>query len=303
MQEARIQPLPFDAAALRGLSQRLVDSHHQNNYGGAVKRLNAIRARLDAGLPDLAPFELNGLKREELVAANSMLLHELYFDSLGGDGTPMPPPLAVALAASFGSVERWQAEFTAMGRALAGGSGWVLLVYSPAQGRLFNQWAGDHTQAMAGALPVLALDMYEHAYHLDFGARAADYVDAFMANIAWAGVHRRYQHAVHGAAEPFAVAAGDLGDAVLLDVRRDQAFRQSPDLLPGARWADPAAIGGWASELDPAREVVVYCVAGHEMSRGAALRLRAQGVHARFLEGGIDAWKAQGRATESKPPA
>ena len=86
--DARTQALPFDPNSLPGLSERLLTSHHQNNYGGAVKRLNAIRANL-AGLShsgaDAAPgFVLNGLKREELIATNSMLLHELYFDSLGG---------------------------------------------------------------------------------------------------------------------------------------------------------------------------------------------------------------------------
>src|SRR5512139_337838 len=135
--DARIQALPFDPAALRGLSGKLLVSHHQNNYGGAVKRLNAIRMQL-AALPfATAPgFQLNGLKREELIATNSMLLHELYFDCLGGDGKTMEPAMALALAANFGSVERWREEFVAMGKALGGGSGWVLLMFQPREGTL-----------------------------------------------------------------------------------------------------------------------------------------------------------------------
>ena len=93
-----VLPLPFDASKLAGLSQRLLESHHSNNYAGAVKRLNAIRTQLRqldfAGAPG---FQLNGLKREELVAANSMLLHEVYFDSLGGDGHTMTPAMELAL--------------------------------------------------------------------------------------------------------------------------------------------------------------------------------------------------------------
>ena len=118
------RPLGFSAAALNGLSERLIASHHGNNYSGAVKRLNAIRAQL-AGL-DFASapgFQINGLKREELVAANSMVLHELYFESLGGDGRTLVPAMTLALAANFASVERWRAEFVAMGKALGGGSG------------------------------------------------------------------------------------------------------------------------------------------------------------------------------------
>src|SRR5256885_17093073 len=123
--DAQMRPLPFDPATLDGLSEKLLRSHHENNYGGAVKRLNAIRAQLNNLRFASAPgFQLNGLKREELIANNSMILHELYFDCLAGGGTTMEPAMALALAANFGSVERWTEEFVAMGKALGGGSGW-----------------------------------------------------------------------------------------------------------------------------------------------------------------------------------
>ena len=117
--ENRIQDLPFEAAALHGLSEQSIRSHHQNNYGGAVKRLNAIRSKLAARSPATLPgFELNGLKREELVANNSMLPHELYFGSLGGDGQTMTAAMELALqvrAAGLrarylrGGIDGWQA--------------------------------------------------------------------------------------------------------------------------------------------------------------------------------------------------
>ncbi len=296
------KPFPNELAELRGLSPTLMRSHHENNYLGAVRRLNSIRAALSSvDFQALPGFELNGLKREELIAGNSMLLHEVYFSSLGGVPEGVPPPMAVALAASFGSVERWQSEFTAMARALSGGSGWVLLTYSEREGTLTNQWASDHSQTLSGAVPILALDMYEHAYHIDFGARAAAYVDAFMANIRWKGVHQRYQHVVHAAAEPFEAAHDKADQAVLLDVRRAGAFEQAADIIPGARWCDPAHVGTWAQELSVGQKVIVYCVAGHEMSRGTALRLRAAGFDAEFLGGGIDGWKAAGRPLSTKP--
>lgn len=300
--DTRTQALPFDPAALHGMSAKLLASHHQNNYGGAVKRLNAIRAQL-AAMPFASTpgFQLNGLKREELMASNSMLLHELYFASLGGDDQPMEPAMALALAASFGSVGRWREEFEAMGKALGGGSGWVLLTFQPREGTLLNQWAADHTHALAGGTPILALDMYEHAYHLDHGAAAGAYVDAFMKNIHWARVYERYQQAVHAASEPFGATQEEAAGSMLLDVRRAEVFGQATVMLPGARWFDPAEVDSWARELPADRALVVYCVYGHEVGRSTAMRLRATGLQARYLRGGIDGWQAAGRPLEAKP--
>jgi Fe-Mn family superoxide dismutase len=123
----RMQPLPFDPAQLNGLSEQLLRSHHQNNYSGAVKRLNSIRSKLAGLAMNSAPgFDINGIKREELIATNSMLLHELHFDSMGPSPKEMSPAMGLALTASFGSVQRWRDEFVAMGKALGGGSGWVI---------------------------------------------------------------------------------------------------------------------------------------------------------------------------------
>ena len=189
-----LKPLPFEAKRLNGLSERLILSHYENNYGGAVKRLNAIAAKLAELDYGSAPvFVVNGLKREELIATNSMILHECYFAGLGGDGQLAAGGLSKRIAQDFDSLERWRAEFTAMGKALGGGSGWVLLVWSDRCARLVNQWAADHTHALAGATPILALDMYEHSYHIDYGAKAAAYVDAFMQNINWHSVAQAYE--------------------------------------------------------------------------------------------------------------
>jgi Fe-Mn family superoxide dismutase len=299
--DARIHDLPFDPASLRGLSEQLLRSHHQNNYGGAVKRLNAIRGQLSGLTFATAPgFQLNGLKREELIATNSMLLHELYFDCLGGGEEEMAPAMSLALQASFGSVERWRDEFVAMGKALGGGSGWVLLTFQPREGTLVNQWAADHAHAVAGGVPVLALDMYEHSYHGDFGAAAGKYVDAFMDNIHWGKVYERYQRAVEGASDGLAATYGDLQGARLLDVRRAGVFEQAQTVIPGATWRDPKTVASWSSALPAGEPVVVYCVYGHEVGRSTAMRLRAAGINARFLRGGIDGWQLSGRELAPK---
>jgi Fe-Mn family superoxide dismutase len=122
---------------------------------------------------------------------NSMILHELFFDGLGDESGP-GENLEAAIARDFGSFERWRTEFVAMGKALAGGSGWVLLMWSPRDGKLVNQWAADHCHTLAGGHPIVALDMYEHSYHIDYGAKAATYVDTFMAAIHWANADQLF---------------------------------------------------------------------------------------------------------------
>jgi Fe-Mn family superoxide dismutase len=187
-----MKPLACEPTRIKGMSERLIVSHYENNYGGAVNRLNAIAAQLAALDFAAAPgFVVNGLKREELIASNSMILHELFFASLGEESAP-EGELREALIRDFGNVDRWRAEFSAMGKAQGGGSGWVLLTWSPRDRKLVNQWAMDHTTTLAGGCPILALDMYEHSYHMDYGAKAAAYVDAFMAAIHWANVGRAY---------------------------------------------------------------------------------------------------------------
>ena len=188
-----IKPLSIDPKSIKGISEKVIVSHYENNYVGAVKRLNAIGEQLGNLDFSKAPvFQINGLKREELIAMNSMILHELYFDGLGGASTPKGA-LADAITRDFGSMDKWKAEFSAMGKAEGGGSGWVILAYSPRDKRLVNQWAADHTTTIAGGRPVVVLDMYEHAYHMDYGAKAAAYVDIYMEAIRWDNAAKLYE--------------------------------------------------------------------------------------------------------------
>ncbi len=177
-----IKPLSCNPGAIAGISEKIIVSHWENNYSGAVKRLNAIETQLAELDWAAAPiFVINGLKREQMVAMNSMLLHEVFFDSLGASSAD--DALSARIAADFGSFDKWAAQFSAMGKAMGGGSGWVLLAWSPRDSKLVNTWAADHTGNVAGATPLLALDMYEHSYHMDFGAKAGAYVDAWMNNL------------------------------------------------------------------------------------------------------------------------
>lgn len=189
-----VKPLPFDPAKLKGLSEKLLTSHYQNNYAGAVKRLNLIQQQI-GGLPkDAAPYQLGALKREELIATNSMILHEFYFGNLGGDGT-VSGTIVPLLTAQYGALDAWEQEFRLAGLSLGGGSGWVIVNYNPRERAVHTYWAGDHTQNLAWGMPLLVMDMYEHAYTIDYGANAKGYIDAFFQNVNWDAVNRRAEQA------------------------------------------------------------------------------------------------------------
>ncbi|MGH9799989.1 MAG: Fe-Mn family superoxide dismutase, partial [Blastocatellia bacterium] len=124
--EHKPKPLPFDPAKLKGLSEKLIKSHHENNYTGAVGALNVVEKRLAAMVADkdLPGYVYADLKREELVRTGSVVLHELYFANLGGDGKAGGDILN-AIKTDWGSYEQWEAEFRKSAAGLAGGSGWV----------------------------------------------------------------------------------------------------------------------------------------------------------------------------------
>jgi len=181
-----LKPLPFAPAKLDGLSEKLIRSHWENNYGGSVKALNAVKQKLAGFLedPNLPPYVYNDLKREHLMRTGSVVLHELYFGNLGGTGKP-DPTLRKALNEAFGSVEVWEKEFKRMGAGLGGGSGWVTLGYNLHSGLLENYWQWDHLHAPSATLPILVMDMYEHSSQMDYGAAAPAYLDAFFRNLHW----------------------------------------------------------------------------------------------------------------------
>jgi len=191
----QLAPLPFDAGKLKGLSQRLIESHWSNNYGGSVRALNEINQRLDAALgePELPAFVYNDLKREHLMRTGSVVLHELYFENLAAGGSATPAAVRTQLAEAFGNFDRWETEFRRIAAGLGGGSGWVVLGFNRHLGSLENYWMADHMHAPIDTHPLLVLDMYEHSYHMDFGAATARYVDAFFDNVNWEVVAKRLE--------------------------------------------------------------------------------------------------------------
>jgi Fe-Mn family superoxide dismutase len=193
-QAHQLKPLPFEASSLTGLSERLIESHWSNNYGGSVRALNETNRRLAAALADrdLPAYTYNDLKREHLMRTGSVILHELYFDNLGGGGQTSAAARS-AIAGAFGDFSRWESEYRRIAAGLGGGSGWVVLGYNRHFGVLENYWMADHMHAPVHTVPLLVMDMYEHSYQMDYGAATARYIDAFFANINWDTVMGRFE--------------------------------------------------------------------------------------------------------------
>jgi superoxide dismutase, Fe-Mn family len=190
-------PKPLRHVEIPGfLSAAQISPHHTAHYGGALTAFKGVEAEYEAALAagtpiDTARFER--LRQLQSSRGNSVILHELYFDGLERSAVTPGATLTRALARRFGSVERWQADFVTSARAAAG---WALLVVHPVNGRLYNVVSDEHAQGpMWLAAPVVVLDVYEHAYYIDYQQRKAQYIEKFLAHIDWAEAEKRYQAA------------------------------------------------------------------------------------------------------------
>ena len=308
----QLAPISTRPWLLNGLSLRLIESHYENHYGGALRRLNAITEQLESLDFEKTPGHVvNSLKREELIALNSTLLHELYFASMAfGDGRPTEV-LAQALARDFGSVDRWRSEFVAMAKGLAGGSGWVLLVYVPRDRRLVNQYAGDHGQATAGGIPILASICTSMPTTSTSGRTPRRTSIRFSAT----SIGCRHRRATRtrqrsrrrdpssrrssgicpsvGVEEVKAML--DSGEPVqIIDARPRSYISRQQDIMDGAVWRDPERIHDWIGELSKSDPVVVFCAYGFHVGCKTAIALRDAGFDAKYMKGGHSAWKAIG---------
>jgi Fe-Mn family superoxide dismutase len=317
-----IAPIPCKPWTLNGLSERLIISHYENEYGPTVGSLNMIRQRLaELDLASAPAHEVRSLKREELAALASATLHELYFASIGGDGaalftgsgngTGLPKHVAAALDQWFGSAATWQPEFITLAQALRGRPGWVVLSCRRKDGLLHNYVAEEDSQAFIDAVPLLVLDMYEHAYHLEFGANARAYVDAFIRNVDWGAVGNRLVQATGRLTAPMAgadeavpsISVEELAAlrarserVQVIDARPTFHFSRCSEMMDGAIYRDPDRVVEWAADVDPDTPVVVYCAYGFNVGCAVTAVLRQRGHDARFLRGGLSAWFAAGGA-------
>jgi len=328
-----IAPIAVRPSTLSGISERMIVSHYENNYGKAVRTLNAVVRELATLDGDTPPYRVRALKREQLALIGSVALHELYFANLGGFrragpnsglGRPtfheVPEDFAAEMAADFDSGDTWRRDFVAAAQSLAGGAGWVLLTYSRREKRFWNQIALDDTQAAVDAAPVLVLDMYEHAYAMDFGVNATAYIDTFFRNINWDAVMRRIEAVRNGqplpnedpswttdlpslSVEELATGIADGSGVQIVDARAREHMSLYVDLMAGATWRDPDRVEEWIAELKPDKPVAVYCAYGFDVGRNVTKTLIERGFDARFVRGGVSAWYASGGARALRPDA
>lgn len=208
--------------------------------------------------------------------------------------SPLPPGMELALAASFGSVRHWRANFVSALRAHGGetgvtGKGGLLLLLRDHDATLAIRWVPDVEATQADGQVLLSVKL-DSTGNRDW--------DALVESIAWNDVLSRYQDGIKRNSQALAATHAQAGQATLLDVRREGVFKAATTRIAGAQWHNPAAVAQWATNLPTDREVVVYCVYGHEVSRAIAIRLRAAGINARYLQGGIDGWQAAGLGVE-----
>jgi Fe-Mn family superoxide dismutase len=149
----KVEPLSFDPAKLNGLSERLMRSHHENNYAGAVKNLNRAEQELAAINKDTPAFVVAALRERELTFRGSKLLHEQYFGNLGGDGR-RGGAIEQALSQAYGTSARWEEHFRFTGMGLGGGSGWVVLGYELDTGALRTLSLANHAQSLSLFAPI-----------------------------------------------------------------------------------------------------------------------------------------------------
>lgn len=190
------KPLKF-TQDLVGISKKTLEIHHDKLYAGYVKKTDEIGEKLLAlrksgNYEGNATYsELRGLKTEETFATNGVYLHEWYFDVLGGDGDwKKAPELRKALEEKWGSMEEGLKYFSACGMAARG---WSVLAWDTKRGKLMHYNADAHNQGgVWGCLPIVALDVYEHAYFIDYGSDRKKYIEDFWKNLNWTEAEALY---------------------------------------------------------------------------------------------------------------
>lgn len=176
------------------LSAQQIAPHHMAHYGGALKTFVAIDAKFEDSFQkgtaiDPAAFET--MQRQKSSRGNSVILHEMYFDGLALKAPDPVEDVRKAIEKRFGSLEKWTADFIASAKAAAG---WAMLVQHPVNGRLYNVVSDEHASGPLWlAMPLVVIDVYEHAFYIDYQNKKADYVEKFMQHIDWAEASRRYR--------------------------------------------------------------------------------------------------------------
>lgn len=188
------QPKKFELKGLDGISDNQISQHRDILYAGYVNKLNEIEERLktvDITKANQVFSDLRALKADESFALNGVVLHELYFENLGGKGGKAAGKLSDVISREFGSFDKWADNFKACGMAARG---WVILGLCAYDGKAHNYCLDTHNfNFPASTIPILVMDVYEHAYAIDFGVKRPPYIEAFMKNVNWAVCQQRLE--------------------------------------------------------------------------------------------------------------
>lgn len=194
-----LEAKPLKYQKLDGISERQLSEHHDVLYTGYVNKYNEIveaTAGVEVTTPNPTYNTLRELTLEKGFALNGVFLHEYYFEGMGGQGGEASGAIAELINKDFGSFDAWRDQFKALGMSARG---WVVLAYNYDLGRLENYLCDMHNQGgIWNAITLVVMDVYEHAYFIDYGVKRADYVDKFMANIDWSVVNERVAKTVPG---------------------------------------------------------------------------------------------------------
>lgn len=301
-----VRPIPFKAHRVEGFSPETLEHHYEEIYGGAVRKLNAVERQL----ADLRETENMGsdfvrLKAEEQRLANAIVLHEIHFEGLGEDsGEALEDEgLKAAVDACFGTVAAWRDEVVSLARIWRGGPGWILLSWSESLGGLISA-ALSERQGLTNAIPIFALDMGDHAFSSDFGSDRAAYASAALDTLHWGRIAARFNARPPSTSQsdPDQMSVQDLATRIdandetllVLDIRHDDDRERYTSRIMQTEWRDSFNVADWADSCPQDKTIVVYCMYGFWVSQKVAEELRARGLDARSLEGGIAAWRAMG---------
>lgn len=191
-------PKPLKLNEIPGfLSAEQIAPHHTAHYGGALKAFVSIDAKFEDSFQKgtaIDPQAFETMQRQKSSRGNSVILHEMYFDGLAVKAVDPVADVRAAITKRFGTLEKWSADFIASAKAAAG---WALLVHHPVNGKLYNVVSDEHASGpLWFAQPLVVIDVYEHAFYIDYQNRKADYVEKFMQHIDWTEANRRYRAAL-----------------------------------------------------------------------------------------------------------
>ena len=176
------------------LSAQQIAPHHTAHYGGALKTFVSIDAKFEDSFQKgtaIDPQAYETMQKQKSSRGNSVILHEMYFDGLALKTNDPAEGIRKAIEKRFGSLEKWSADFIASAKTAAG---WAMLVQHPVNGRLYNVVSDEHASGPLWlAMPLVVIDVYEHAFYIDYQNKKADYIEKFMQHVDWAEAKRRFQ--------------------------------------------------------------------------------------------------------------